>query len=94
MRELVNEATNSRQLAWSLLWGIYSIAAVITGILRRYRPIRLFGIALFFLAILKVFLIDIWTLQRLHRILSVICLGVLLLAVAFLYERFKTLIFE
>jgi len=39
-------------------------------------------------------LIDIWTLQRLHRILSVICLGVLLLVVAFLYERFKTLIFE
>ena len=94
MRELVNETTNSRQLTWSLLWGIYAIAAVIAGILRRYRPIRLFGIALFVLAIFKVFLIDIWTLQRLHRILSVICLGVLLLVVAFLYERFKTLIFE
>ena len=93
MRELVNETTNSRQLALSLLWGTYSIAAVAAGILRRYRPIRLFGIALFFLAIFKVFLVDIWTLQRLYRILSVIGLGVLLLVVAFLYQRFKDLIF-
>jgi uncharacterized membrane protein len=80
---------SSRQMFLSVFWGGYSIAAVSFGISRRYRPIRLFGIALFFLAIFKVFTIDIWLLQRLYRIVSVISLGCLLLAVAFLYQRFS-----
>jgi uncharacterized membrane protein len=49
------EVRNSRQLSLSLLWSVYSIAAVAAGIFYRYRPIRLFGIALFFVAIVKVF---------------------------------------
>ena len=90
---LSDQIRNSQQLILSLLWGIYSIASVAAGILRSYRPIRLFGIALFFLAIVKVFSFDIWTLQQLYRIISVISLGCLLLAVAFLYQRFRKLIF-
>ena len=92
---LLREHTvNSQLLILSVLWGIYSIGAVVAGIVRRYRPIRLFGIALFFVAIIKVFFSDIWTLQQLHRIISVIGLGCLLLTVAFLYQRFKKLILE
>jgi uncharacterized membrane protein len=80
---------NSRQMLLSILWGTYSIGAVLIGFNCRYRPIRLFGIALFFLAIAKVFTVDIWLLQRLYRIISVITLGCLLLGVAFLYQRFS-----
>ena len=90
---LSDQVRNSQQLILSLLWGIYSIASVAAGILRSYRPIRLFGIALFFLAIVKVFSFDIWTLLQLYRIISVIGLGCLLLAVAFMYQRFRELIF-
>ena len=90
---LSEQIRNGRQLILSLLWGIYSIASVATGIRRSYRPIRLFGIALFFLAIVKVFSFDIWTLKQMYRIISVIGLGCLLLAVAFLYQRFRKLIF-
>lgn len=93
-RQVAQALANGRQVTLSLLWSLYSIGAVVVGIVRRYRPIRLFGIALFFLAIVKVFAIDIWTLERLYRILSVIGLGVLLLAVAFLYQRFKKLLFD
>ena len=89
---LSDQVRNSQQLILSLLWGIYSIASVAAGILRSYRPIRLFGIALFFLAIFKVFTFDIWTLHQLYRIISVIGLGCLLLTVAFLYQRFRKLI--
>ncbi len=91
---LRDHTVNSQLLTLSVLWGVYSIGAVVVGIVRRYRPIRLFGIALFFLAILKVFFSDIWIPQQLYRIISVIGLGCLLLAVAFLYQRFKKLIFE
>ena len=86
--ELVSGLRNARQVTLSVLWGLYSIAVVVIGIWRRFRPVRLFGIALFFVTIAKVFLIDIWTLTQLYRILSVLSLGLLLLAVAFFYQRF------
>ena len=86
--ELVAGLRNARQVTLSVLWGFYSIAVVMIGIWRRFRPVRLFGIALFFVTIGKVFLIDIWTLTQLYRILSVLSLGLLLLAVAFFYQRF------
>jgi uncharacterized membrane protein len=88
-RRLTQVFGQKRQLALSLVWIMYSAAAVIVGMVRRFRPLRLFGIALFALAIIKVFLVDIWTLTQLHRIVSVVCLGALLLAVAFLYNRFR-----
>jgi uncharacterized membrane protein len=90
---LAAQVRNSRQLILSLVWSVYSIAAVAAGIVYRYRPIRLFGIALFFVAIVKVFSVDIWTLRTLYRVLSFISLGCLLLAVSFLYQRFKKVIF-
>jgi uncharacterized membrane protein len=91
---LAEQVRNRRQLILSLLWSVYSIAAVAVGIVYRYRPIRLFGIALFFVAIVKVFSVDIWTLRTLYRVLSFISLGCLLLAVSFLYQRFKKVILE
>ena len=84
---LYTSLKNSSQLILSLLWGICSILAVIAGIVWRFRPIRLFGIGVFAVAIGKVFLLDIWSLQQIYRIISTIALGSLLLVVAFLYQR-------
>jgi uncharacterized membrane protein len=78
-----------RQLTLSILWSIYSMAAVIAGIRARFRPIRLFGIALFFLTIFKIFSVDIWSIERLYRIISTLSVGLVILAAAFLYHRFK-----
>ncbi len=86
--------SNRRQLALSLVWGVCSILAVIAGLIRRFRPVRLFGIGLFVLTIVKVFSVDIWRLEQLYRIISTVALGGLLLGVAFLYQRFKTLIIK
>jgi len=83
---------NSQQLTLSLVWGLCSILSVVAGLMRRFRPIRLFGIGLFVVAIIKVFFVDIWLLEQLYRIISTIALGGLLLGVAFLYQRFKALL--
>ncbi len=83
-----------RQVALSILWSGYSIAAVVAGIRFRFRPIRVLGIGLFFVTILKVFSIDIWSLERLDRIISTITLGLILLGAAFLYQRFRKLVVE
>ena len=91
---MATQVRSSRRLSLSLLWSVYSIAAVAAGIVYRYRPIRVFGIALFFVAIIKVFSVDVWTLRTQYRVLSFISLGCLLLAVSFMYQRFKKVIFE
>ena len=91
---LFQALSDRRQLTLSLLWGLCSILAVVAGLVKRFRPVRLFGIGLFALAIVKVFCIDIWRLEQLYRIISTVALGGLLLGVAFLYQRFKTLIIK
>ncbi|RPJ85470.1 MAG: DUF2339 domain-containing protein, partial [Acidobacteria bacterium] len=84
--------SDRRQLTLSLVWGLCSILAVVAGLVKRFRPLRLFGIGLFMFAIVKVFCIDIWRLEQLYRIISTVALGALLLGVAFLYQRFKTVL--
>ena len=44
---------------------------------------------LFALTIGKVFLVDMAELERVYRVLSIIGLGVMLLATSYLYQRFR-----
>ena len=73
----------SLTLAWT------AVAAVIFagGIGLRERLYRLFGLTVLACAIGRIFLVDVWQLGSLTRILSFIVLGVVLLLVGFLYNR-------
>ncbi len=90
--ELSIQYENQKQLSISASLMLYSIALMLYGIWRSRQPIRLTAIALFGLAILKIFIYDLSFLATLYRIFSFIGLGVLLLLVSFLYQRFKHLI--
>jgi uncharacterized membrane protein len=85
---------NARQLAYSVLWGIYSVTLIIVGIVKRFRDIRWFAMGLFAVTIAKVFLVDLNSLERAYRVLSMIALGAILLLAAFLYQRYRKVIFE
>jgi uncharacterized membrane protein len=81
------------QLSLSILWALYASLLTGFGIARKVRGARIFGILLLGFTILKVFFIDLSSLQTLYRIVSFIVLGLLLLAVSYSYNRFKTMIF-
>ena len=68
---------------------VYSAALIVFGIAFKNRTARIFAIALFAVTIIKVFFFDFSLLDRFYRIVSFIGLGVILLAVSFLYTRFK-----
>ncbi|MBZ5535308.1 MAG: DUF2339 domain-containing protein [Acidobacteriia bacterium] len=85
---------NGKQLAYSVLWGIYSVTLIVVGIIKRFRDIRWFAMALFAVTIAKVFLVDLSSLERAYRVLSMIVLGAILLLAAYLYQRYRKLIFE
>jgi uncharacterized membrane protein len=81
------------QLTLSILWALYASFLTGIGIYRRSRGARVLGILLLGVTVLKVFLLDLSSLQTFYRIISFIVLGLLLLAVSYGYNRFKHLIF-
>jgi len=86
---LRREIHSRMQLAVSALWGIYSIILVTIGIIRRFRPIRILAIFLFAVTILKVFLSDLQQMEKIYRIVASIGLGVLLLGVSMMYQKYR-----
>lgn len=76
----------------SVLWGSYALALVVAGIRLKQRLLRLLGIFLFAITLVKLFLIDIGQLSTLGKIIAFVALGILLLVISFLYQRFKDVI--
>lgn len=70
-------------------WGLEGLALLAVGFLARDRILRLQGLALLLVCILKVFFYDLRNLETIYRILSFIVLGVILLAVSWIYTRFR-----
>jgi uncharacterized membrane protein len=90
----INRLQNLQQLTLSGVWLFYSVALMVAGIWRRLPGLRIISIALFGITILKIFIYDLSFLERLYRIFSFIGLGVILLAVSYLYQRYKAVIFD
>jgi uncharacterized membrane protein len=94
LEEAMRKYTNLQQVALSLVWLVYSILLIGYGIWRRILSLRIIAIIIFGIAILKIFIYDLSFLETLYRIFSFIGLGLILLSVSFLYQRFKSAIFE
>lgn len=87
-----NDSGDAREIgqAWlSAFWAATGLGAVVWGMVRRSPKARLGGLALLTVAIAKVWTYDLSELEELARALSFVALGLLLLAGAFAYQRFK-----
>ncbi len=73
----------------TLAWGAVGLALLALGLPVRERAMRLSGLAMLFLCILKLFIYDLSQLEALARILSFVGLGVALLAVSWAYTRYQ-----
>lgn len=83
------EAREIGQAWMSAFWTATGLGAVVWGMARRSVNARLGGLALLAVAIVKVWTYDLSELEELARALSFVALGLLLLAGAFAYQRFK-----
>jgi uncharacterized membrane protein len=83
---------NAQQLTLSGAWLVYSLALIVLGIWRRNRTVRIVALGLFAITILKIFLYDLSFLDTLYRIFSFMGLGVILLVVSWLFQRYRDLI--
>ena len=86
------DLANLQQLSLSGAWLFYSIILMVIGIWRRQQTIRISSIVLFGLSVLKIFIYDLSFLETPYRIISFLILGILLLSVSYLYNRYKDVI--
>jgi uncharacterized membrane protein len=83
-------ATGQVGQAWmSAFWAATGLGAVVWGLVRRAPSVRLGGLALLGIAIVKVWTYDLSELEDIARAISFIGLGLLLLVGAFAYQRFR-----
>ena len=75
------------QLLLSAFWAIAGVGALVAGLARRTRAIRIGGFVLLGIATTKVFLFDLSALEALYRVGSFVALGLLLLGAAFAWQR-------
>ena len=73
----------------SILMAVYASALVVAGVVLRSALNRILGLGLFALVIVKLYLLDVWSLSRGFRITAFLALGGLLLLVSYLYSRYK-----
>jgi uncharacterized membrane protein len=82
-------STQTSQLALSGFWGALGFAAIVAGLIRDKRVLRLGGLGVLTLAVGKVFLVDLAHLESIWRVGSFLAIGLLLLAGAFAYQRVR-----
>jgi hypothetical protein len=73
----------------TISWGVQAVLTLAAGFASQERILRLTGLSLFLICILKLFLYDLRELDTLGRILSFIVLGIVLMGASWLYMRFK-----
>jgi hypothetical protein len=76
-------------IAISVMLTIYAVILVVIGVKTQAAIHRLLGLALVVLVVAKLYLVDVWVLGRLFRITAFLALGILLLALSYLYSRLR-----
>ena len=83
----VQTAVLAGGLSVSVWWLVFAGVCVLVGFRRKLRPLRLAGLWVSGLAVLKVLFEDLSTLDALYRVGSVFVLGLVSLLVAWIYHR-------
>ena len=70
-------------------WAVLALALFLTGMGLRERMHRWLGLAVLAAALGRVVIYDVWKLETLYRIVSFFALGVVLLVLGFIYNRYQ-----
>lgn len=97
--ELVNlmgqfHIADSTKFGLSILWGVYALFLIVLGIAKNKKHLRIAAIALLGVTLVKLFFYDIAELDTIPKTILFVSLGLLMLIVSFLYNKYKRLIFD
>jgi len=85
----IADSAQSYKLGLSILWGTYSLFLIALGIFKKKKYLRVGAISLFGITLIKLFFYDISHLNTISKTIVFVSLGVLLLIISFLYNKYK-----
>ncbi|MBX2962493.1 MAG: DUF2339 domain-containing protein [Cyclobacteriaceae bacterium] len=83
----VGRIHNTYKLGLSILWGAYALLMIVLGLKKDQKFIRITGIVIFGITILKLFVYDMAGMSTISKTIVMIILGALMLISSFLYNR-------
>jgi len=90
----IGEAQDSYKLALTIFWGVYALGLSAIGIWKGKKHLRVAAIVLFGITLLKLFFYDLADLSTLSKTAVFVSLGILMLLISFLYNKFRSKISE
>jgi uncharacterized membrane protein len=81
------------KLGLSILWGAYALFLIVLGIAKQKKHLRIAAFALLGVTLLKLFFYDIADLDTIPKTILFVTLGITLLLISFLYNKYKNAIF-
>lgn len=85
-------SADSFKLGLSVFWGVYALLLIILGFAQKKKHLRFSAIALFAVTLFKLFFYDLESASTIAKTIIFISLGILLLIISFLYNKYKHLI--
>jgi hypothetical protein len=82
-----------RNLGYSYVLTFYAALFFAWGLIRKQKLLRISGIVLAALVVLKLYLHDIWTMSRLVKIIAGFSLGIAMVTLSIIYQKFHDRIF-
>ena len=95
-RELVQggDYEAAMHLTLTVMWAVHAAFVIGAGILRRWRALRVLGIFMLAVPVAKLFVFDVFLLERGYRVGAFSVLGVLLLVMGLAYQRYGATVKE
>ena len=81
--------TSIRSALISLTVAAYALLLIVAGVAYRMALNRILGLGLLAVVILKLYLLDVWMMQLVYRVIAFGVFGLLLLATSFVYSRYR-----
>lgn len=88
----ISQVTSQYKLGLSILWAVYALFLVILGIRKKTSYLRIAAIVLFAITLIKLLFYDVAGLTTITKTITFISLGVILLIISYLYNRYKHVI--
>jgi uncharacterized membrane protein len=83
----VHQLNLARNFSFSAIWLVYGAGLMMFGFWKRSAFVRWQAMVLIAITIAKVFILDVYSLDKGYRILSFIALGVALMGISYIYHR-------
>ncbi|MFH1722562.1 MAG: DUF2339 domain-containing protein [Candidatus Altiarchaeota archaeon] len=78
----------------SVAWSIFAVILLVVGFKVKYQLLRILGLLLLGITIVKVFVYDLASLKTIYRVMSFIVLGLILLVASFSYTKYRDILHE